>query len=175
MKSIRQPIRNYCLTIYCTVYVRKGSSTQRLHVCAVHVMVGCWGCYCFPIFGALYQKNMTGPDELQHNGVCFVGPVPLCPFKETWKRHGNTNKFSKGDGNFEIYTDRQKGTATCQGLSCARQLCHFPNDPVKTSDAQGCWTCYGTSSLHTPCIQITHVTHLRTAAYKLLTPDSALS
>lgn len=53
---------------------------------------GCWGCVCWPFFGACETKRAEGPDTLRHTGVC----LPFClPYSDVWERESQSNTFRK--------------------------------------------------------------------------------
>lgn len=101
---------------------------------------GCWGCTCFPIACALFQKRAISEDELEHTGCCFLGPVPFCPFTERRRRKKNTNGFYKMDDETNIDW-HSSPSAACNGLSCSMRICKQSTEPVLTQDVDGKWIC----------------------------------
>jgi len=81
-------------------------------------LAGCWGCACFPIFGACESKTAVGRDKLIHSGVC----LPLfIPYSDEWERQGETNLFKKAkDGSQVEY--KAPGGSLCLGLACTTKF-----------------------------------------------------
>jgi len=82
-------------------------------------MEGCWGCVCWPAFGAIEKKRADGNDTLWHTGICC--PL-MCPYKDPWDRLPGTNVFKKRNGEERLEYKTPDG-CICAGIACTMKFC----------------------------------------------------
>ena len=81
---------------------------------------GCWGCVCFPVFGACETKRAEGRDTLRHTGVC----LPLClPYSDVWEREGQSNTFRKRGADDRLAYPRDNPGCICFGPGISWRWC----------------------------------------------------
>ena len=81
---------------------------------------GCWGCVCFPVFGACETKRAEGRDTLRHTGVC----LPFClPYSDVWEREGQSNTFRKRGADDRLAYPRDNPGCICFGPGISWRWC----------------------------------------------------
>jgi hypothetical protein len=84
---------------------------------------GCWGCVCWPVFGACETKRAEGPDTLRHTGVC----LPFClPYSDVWEREGQSNTFRKRGADDRLAYPGDNPGCVCFGLGVSWRWCTSP-------------------------------------------------
>lgn len=83
---------------------------------------GCWGCVCWPGFGACETKRAEGPDTLRHTGVC----LPFClPYSDVWDREGQSNTFHKRGAGDRLAYPRDNPGCVCFGPGVSWRWCKW--------------------------------------------------
>ena len=84
-----------------------------LGIHSAYDLQGCWGCVCWPVFGACETKRAEGPDVLRHTGVC----LPFClPYSDVWEREGQSNTFRKRGADDRLAYPGDNPGCICFGL-----------------------------------------------------------
>lgn len=81
---------------------------------------GCWGCVCWPIFGAIEKKSAEGNNVLWHTGICC--PLML-PYSDAWDRQPGTNVFVKRNDKGQTLEYKSPWRCMCLGLACTMKIC----------------------------------------------------
>ena len=109
---------------------------------------GCWGCVCFPAFGAIERKLAYGPDVLVHSGLCL--PL-LLGYSDPWDRRSGTNIFykrAKPEETLDYSMSNTPGGCFSFGPGCTCRFCKCCGDDVRrgeklipAKEMEGCWGC----------------------------------
>jgi len=94
-----------------------------LGIHSAYDLQGCWGCVCWPVFGACETKRAEGPDVLRHTGVC----LPFClPYSDVWEREGQSNTFRKRGADDRLAYPGDNPGCICFGLGVSWRWCKNP-------------------------------------------------
>eukprot|EP00038_Savillea_parva_P026492 m.54593 g.54593 ORF g.54593 m.54593 type:complete len:344 (+) comp7540_c0_seq1:111-1142(+) len=105
-------------------------------------IAGCWvewwaPCPCWLTYHWLpWDKPGTRDNTLmKKRGCCFLGPLPMCPVNDTWKRGVGSNAFHMTDRTV-VFTSPW---SSCECFVCAKKCFPAHAEPVDTADTAGCW------------------------------------